>query len=82
MIRIYAKRDCYFCIKSKELLDTYNINYQYVVIGESISISEFKEIYPNVKTVPVIEVDGYKIGGYEQLAKYVEDTKNDYGHSI
>jgi glutaredoxin len=51
-------------------------------VGEGIGITELLEMYPGSKTVPIIEVDGKKLGGYEELARYVEETKNDYGHSI
>jgi glutaredoxin len=60
----------------------YGMQYEYVTVGESMGITEFLEMYPGTKTVPLIEVDGKKLGGYEELTRYVEETKNDYGHSI
>ena len=82
MIRIYGKLNCNWCVKARELLNQYGMQYEYVVVGETIGITEFLEMYPGTKTVPLVEINGKKIGGYEELAKYVEDTKNDYGHNI
>lgn len=82
MIKIYGKLDCNWCVKARELLNSYHIRYQYLTVGEDVGITEFLEMYPGTKTVPLIEVGGKKLGGYEELTRYVEETKNDYGHSI
>ena len=82
MIRVYGKHNCNWCVKARELLNAYNMQYEYIIVGEGIGITELLEVYPGTKTVPLIEVDGKKLGGYEELTRYVEETKNDYGHSI
>jgi len=82
MITVYGKHNCNWCVKAREVLNAYNMQYEYLNVGEDIGITEFLEMYPGTKTVPLIEVDGKKLGGYEELTRYVEETKNDYGHSI
>ena len=82
MIKIYGKPNCNWCVKARELLNMYNMQYVYLTVGEDVGITELLEMYPGTKTVPLIEVDGKKLGGYEELTRYVEETKNDYGHSI
>jgi len=32
------------------------------------------ETFPLAKTVPQIVVNGFKVGGYTELAKYIEET--------
>jgi len=82
MITVYGKHNCNWCVKAREVLNAYNMQYEYLNVGEDIGITEFLEMYPGTKTVPLIEVDGKKLGGYQELTRYVEETKNDYGHSI
>jgi len=82
MIKIYGKPNCNWCVKARELLNMYNMQYVYLTVGEDVGITELLEMYPGTKTVPLIEVDGKKLGGYEELTRYVEETQNDYGHSI
>jgi glutaredoxin len=40
------------------------------------------ENFPGVKTVPIIEVNGKHIGGYQELLGYLEETSGGYGHAI
>lgn len=82
MIRVYGKHNCNWCVKARELLNMYRMQYEYIIVGEGIGITELLEMYPGTKTVPLIEVGGKKLGGYEELTRYVEETQNDYGHSI
>ena len=83
MIKIYGKPDCLFCTKAKNLCDNYNLTYEYYEIGTDISREVLLEEFPNARTVPLIVISGTKIGGYDQLLAYLEETGyNGTGHTL
>jgi glutaredoxin len=45
--------------------------YKYYTVREDITIEEFKEMFPEARTVPQIVVDGKHIGGYTELEHYI-----------
>ena len=55
------------------------VQYKYYKIGTDISSIEFKEMFPGVKTVPVVAVFGFNIGGYDALENYLEEVSGGYG---
>lgn len=71
MIDIYSKVDCSYCVAAKELMKINDIAYTEHVIGRDLTRDEFLERFPNMKTVPVILVDGNIIGGYNDLLEHV-----------
>ena len=71
-VLIYTKKDCPSCIKAKSLLNIKGIDFKESVIGEDILREDFVATFPEVRTAPLIIVDGVKIGGYEQLREYIE----------
>lgn len=79
MISIIGKTNCVWCTAAKTLLDQKQIPYNYLNAGEHISINEVMEMYPGVKTVPIISVDGKYIGGYDELKEYLEQTSGGFG---
>lgn len=82
MIEIYGKPNCNWCVKARELLNSKGINYKYYSVGEDVGIDFIIETFPGVKTVPIIVVDGFRIGGYEDLKGYIEETAGGYAHDI
>ena len=74
MINVYGKPDCTWCVASKKLLDDRSISYNYYSVGEHVGIDYIIESFPGVKTVPIIQINGKYIGGYEELKAYLEET--------
>lgn len=72
-VLVYTKKDCPSCIKAKSLLNIKGIDFRESVIGEDILREDFVATFPEVRTAPLIIVDGVKIGGYEQLREYIEN---------
>lgn len=68
---LYTKDNCSYCIKAKSLLTLEKMSYEEVTIGKDITREEFISMYPNQKSVPLIFVNGEKIGGYNELLDYV-----------
>jgi glutaredoxin len=80
MIEVYGKEGCVFCDKALLLLDEHHKKYNYYKIDVDITLEEFKEKFPGIKTVPVVTTFGHNIGGYEALQAYIEETAGNYGH--
>jgi glutaredoxin len=59
------------------LLSSKGINYTELKLNEDFTIEGLKEIFPGAKTFPVIVVDGFNIGGFDNLKKYLTEEKQD-----
>lgn len=70
---IYTKNQCSFCTNAKTLMNTKGINYTEMRLGEDFTREYLVENYPTAKTFPVIIVDGFYIGGYQELQKMLTE---------
>ena len=82
MIRVYGRENCNYCRLAKELLDRIGINYAYSTIGEDVGIDEIKNLFPTARTVPIVEVNGKWIGGYNELKQYIEESRSADGDAF
>ena len=83
MITIYGKDACGFCTMAKNLCESKGVGYTYLNLGEDYQADEFTEKFPTARTFPQIIVGGTKVGGYEQMVDYIENTNyNGTGHTI
>lgn len=64
---IYTKKECPFCVKAKELFNSKDVDYTECEIGVDITREDFISLFPDQKTVPLIFIDGERIGGYDEL---------------
>jgi glutaredoxin len=83
MIKLISKPNCPFCDRAKDLLTLKHVPFTEVIIdiGQTlaegkayISLSEFKDENPGVKTVPYITDDKKNIGGFKELKLYLESN--------
>lgn len=74
MITIYGKPSCGFCTKAKRFCEDRKIAYEYKDVTTATFMEELKAAYPEVRSVPQIWINGDRIGGYNELTAYVEDT--------
>ena len=74
---IYGTDSCKFCIKSKELLERYHKEYNFIdVIQNDDVFAAFSKKFPNVNRVPQILLDdGFHIGGYRELERWLNHTE-------
>lgn len=83
MIKIYGTKNCAYCHKAKQLCREMKLNFVYTPIDESSFpeyFDEFKELFPEAKTVPQILWDGKHIGGYTELVNEIENLNiGNYG---
>lgn len=77
-IIIYTKDNCPYCVQAKNLFTNKGQQYIEMKIGKDLSREEFMGIFPEVKTVPFIIIDGEKVGGYDRLIEYYERPERSF----
>ena len=77
IIAVYTKTGCPSCVKAKNLLNNLKLAYEEVEIGKDILREDFMSLFPGVMSVPLIIIDEVKVGGYEQLERYLNEHKQD-----
>ena len=55
---IYTQENCSYCVKAKDLIKEKGHTYTEYVLGRDVSKTELFEMFPGVKTVPIIVLDG------------------------
>lgn len=74
MIEIWGKPQCPYCEGAKALCEARGLSYVYKQLDVDFTRDEILESFPGAKTFPQIIVGGNKIGGYDKLAAYLEET--------
>lgn len=76
-VTIYTKDNCNQCTKAKMTLTNKGINYNELKLNQDFTREALLEMYPNVKTFPVIVIDGFNIGGYTELQSMLNEETQD-----
>lgn len=76
MYKIYTKDNCNWCVKAKQLMNDVGVKYQELKLGVDYTREELKALLPEnlPLTAPQVFVYNKRIGGYEDLADYLEST--------
>ena len=76
-ITMYTRTNppCPFCLQAKQLAESKNIEFENIDIGTNITMQEFREKFPNARTVPLILDDGVVIGGFNEFRNYILSTE-------
>ena len=83
MIEIWGKPACPHCEQAKRFCEQRNFKYQYKQLDVDFTREEVFETFPGARTFPQIIVGGNKIGGFDKLAEYVENTNyTGTGHTL
>jgi glutaredoxin 3 len=73
MYKIYSTKSCGYCVRAKSLLAANNLPFEEVYIDESAeNFDEMRNVAPNMKTVPVITLNGLLVGGFYELKEKVD----------
>ena len=78
-VLVYTKPDCISCTKAKMLLASRNISYQELKLNEDFTREHLLEQFPSASSCPIVVVDGFNIGGVEQLSKMINEQKEPIG---
>jgi|TARA_B110000483_G_C18196000_1_gene542998 glutaredoxin len=74
MIEIWGKPACPSCTKAKALCEQRGYEFVYKQLGTDFQREDVMEEFPGARTFPQIKVYKDKIGGYDQLLEYIENT--------
>ena len=76
MYKIYTKDNCNWCVKAKQLMNDVGVKYQELKLGIDYTREELKALLPEnlPLTAPQVFIYNKRIGGYEDLAEYLEST--------
>lgn len=76
-VTIYSKSNCIHCESAKTLLDLKNIPYIELKLDEDFTREHLMEMFPSARSFPVVVIDGFNIGGFDQLkSKLSEETES------
>tara|TARA_B100000900_G_scaffold379912_1_gene365176 strand:- start:2614 stop:2865 length:252 start_codon:yes stop_codon:yes gene_type:complete len=83
MIEIWGKPLCPHCDQAKAFCERNGFAYTYKQLDADFTREQVLETFPGARTFPQIIVGGTKIGGYDKLATYVEETNyTGTGHTL
>lgn len=77
MIEIYSKDNCSYCTSAKILLTNKNKLFTEHKLGVDYTREQLLARFPNAKTFPVVVIDGYHIGGFNELNKILTEESHD-----
>lgn len=76
-VEIYSKTNCTFCEQAKQMLRLHGKDFVEYKLDEDFTREVLLSKFPEAKTFPVIVLDGFNIGGFEQLKRHLtEETSN------
>jgi glutaredoxin len=75
-IDIYTKPQCSWCDDTKNLLKKHEIDYTEHVIGFTVTRDEVLDKFPGATILPLVLVDDVWIGGRLEIAKILNERKN------
>ena len=76
-IEIYSKNNCTFCEQAKSLLKMKGKNFIEYKLDEDFTREILLSKFPEAKTFPVIVIDGFNIGGFQQLQQQINEESSD-----
>lgn len=71
-IIIYTKDNCPYCVQAKNLFTNKGQQYTEMKIGVDLTREDFMGLFPDVRTMPFIIINGEKVGGYDKLIEYYD----------
>ena len=77
MIELFTKDNCSYCETAKQLLRLHKKEFKEYKLNEDFTREVLLSKYPNSKTYPVVVVDGFNIGGCDQLQLFLKEEIED-----
>lgn len=79
---IYGSQYCHYCMEAKKLAAEYQLDIIWHDTTLKTTQREFREKFPDAKTIPQIIWNGNYIGGYDEFSTEIENTIGGYGENI
>ena len=76
-IEIYSKNNCSYCEQAKSLLRSKGKDFIEYKLDEDFTREILLSKFPEAKTFPIIVIDGFNIGGYNQLQQQINEEASD-----
>ncbi|MBT4838745.1 MAG: glutaredoxin [Methylococcales bacterium] len=77
--KVYSTQNCPICVKAKNVLTKWGIDYEEVRVDESREgLKEMSELTNGARTVPQITIEGKWIGGFSELTELHMDGDLDH----
>lgn len=76
MVEIYTKENCTYCVQAKNILRDRQISFVEYKLNEDFTREIILEKFPEAETFPVVVVDGFRIGGYNELRRMLNEEVN------
>ena len=73
-VEIWTKPDCSYCTEAKMFLQNRNIPFNELRLDVHFTREQLLQKFSSAKSYPVIVVDGYYIGGTQDLTKYITEN--------
>lgn len=67
LVEVYTKKDCPHCVTVKSALHNAQVPFIEKTLDVHFTREQILERYPTAKTFPIVVVDGFYIGGSQQL---------------
>lgn len=77
-IEIYSKDNCSFCNQAKAILKNRGKDFIEYKLDEDFTREILLSKFPEAKSYPVIVIDGFNIGGFEQLKQHLAEETSDH----
>lgn len=76
-IEIYSKNNCTYCEQTKQILRMHGKDFIEYKLDEDYTRDILVSKFPEAKTYPVVVLDGFHIGGFEQLKRHLTEETSD-----
>lgn len=73
-ITIYTKAQCPNCVTAKQLLKSKGLAYEEWDMGDEYVAATFAKLYPDVRQMPQIFIDGQRVGGLAGLQQALKQV--------
>lgn len=74
---LFTKENCSYCNSAKTFLKSKGIYFEERSLGLDFTRETLLEMYPTAKTFPVVVIDGFNIGGFNELTKTINEQTKD-----
>jgi len=72
LIEVYTRNGCLTCERAKRLLRERNVPFNEYILDQDISTEKVKGMFPHVRILPVILVDGKEINDVASFKMLLE----------
>ena len=76
MVIIYGTEWCGYCIRAKKLVEQHQLDFEFRDVDNPEIKAQLTSMLPDYKTIPQIWWYGNHVGGYDNFAREVENTRN------